>query len=75
METIQIVLEKRLLRAADRVARERRVTRSALVRDALRLYLKRLATLERARQDRAGYTQTDDREFATWDGVTSWPEP
>jgi len=36
METIQVVLDKKLLRAADAAARRTRRNRSALVRDALR---------------------------------------
>jgi metal-responsive CopG/Arc/MetJ family transcriptional regulator len=74
METIQVVLEKALLRATDRVARRRRVNRSALVREALRAYLRRLATAERERQDRAGYLRTPDTEFAVWDHVAAWPD-
>jgi metal-responsive CopG/Arc/MetJ family transcriptional regulator len=36
METVQIVLDKKLLRAADQAARRTKRNRSALVRDALR---------------------------------------
>jgi metal-responsive CopG/Arc/MetJ family transcriptional regulator len=41
METIQIVLDKPLLEAADRAARRARKNRSALVREALREHLQR----------------------------------
>ena len=44
METIQVVLGSTLLRATDGAARRARVNRSALVREALREYLKRLET-------------------------------
>jgi metal-responsive CopG/Arc/MetJ family transcriptional regulator len=74
VETIQIVLEKELLRATDRAARRRKLNRSALVRDALRAYLRRAAVAEREQRDRAGYVETSDGEFAAWDRVTSWPE-
>jgi metal-responsive CopG/Arc/MetJ family transcriptional regulator len=74
METIQIVIEKELLRATDRVARQRRLNRSALVREALRAHLKRLATIEREQRDRAGYVKTGDPEFATWDRIAAWPD-
>ena len=74
METIQIVVDKELLQAADRAARRRRVNRSALVRDALRAYLRRLAVDERERRDRAGYVARPDSEFAVWDGVAAWPD-
>jgi metal-responsive CopG/Arc/MetJ family transcriptional regulator len=74
METIQIVIEKELLRATDRAARQRRVNRSALVREALRAHLQRLAIGERERRDRAGYVGGADREFAVWDQVAAWPD-
>ena len=75
METIQIVLEKELLRATDRAARHRRVNRSALVREALRAHLKRLATVEREHRDRQGYESrpVDPSEFGAWDKVAAWP--
>ncbi|HJU44438.1 MAG TPA: ribbon-helix-helix domain-containing protein [Vicinamibacterales bacterium] len=74
METIQIVLEKALLRATDKAARRRRLNRSALVRDALRDYLRRLAVADRERRDRDGYTKHSDQEFAAWDQVAAWPD-
>lgn len=74
METIQIVLEKELLQATDRAARQRRLNRSALVREALRAHLRRLETRDRERRDRAGYVTAADMEFAPWDRVTAWPD-
>lgn len=74
VKTIQIVIEKELLRATDRAARQRRLNRSALVRDALRAYLRRLAVQERERRDRAGYIGKGDTEFAIWDRVVAWPD-
>jgi metal-responsive CopG/Arc/MetJ family transcriptional regulator len=74
METVQIVIDKELLQAADRAARRRRVNRSALVRDALRAYLRRLAVEERERRDQAGYAGRRDAEFALWDRVAAWPD-
>jgi metal-responsive CopG/Arc/MetJ family transcriptional regulator len=75
METIQVVLEKALLDATDRAARRRRVNRSALVREALRAHLARLATHERERRDREGYARQpiEPDEFA-WGKVASWPD-
>jgi metal-responsive CopG/Arc/MetJ family transcriptional regulator len=72
--TIHVVLEQALIRAADRAARRLNVTRSALIRDALREHLKRLRTRERERLDREGYEKFPDDEFAAWDEVASWPE-
>lgn len=74
METVQIVLDAELLKAVDRAARRRRVNRSALVREALREHLKRLATHERERQDRRGYEAVPDDEFSSWEQVAAWPD-
>jgi metal-responsive CopG/Arc/MetJ family transcriptional regulator len=76
METIQVVLEPALRRAADRAARKRRINRSALVREALREHLKRLAVREREQQDRHGYLvhAAADGEFEEWDGMAAWPD-
>ena len=76
METVQIVLDRELLKAADRAARRRRVNRSALVREALREHLKRLATFENERRDRQGYENRPDTsdEFGVWDRMAAWPE-
>jgi metal-responsive CopG/Arc/MetJ family transcriptional regulator len=74
VETIQIVIDKELLHSIDRVARQRRVNRSALVREALRRHLHQLAVAERERRDRAGYLATADAEFAAWERVAAWPD-
>jgi metal-responsive CopG/Arc/MetJ family transcriptional regulator len=42
METIQVVPDSNLLEAANRVARQLKRNRTALVRDALREYIRRL---------------------------------
>ena len=74
METVQIVIEKDLLQATDRAARRQRLNRSALVREALRAHLHRLAIAERERRDRAGYARRADTEFGAWDRITTWPD-
>jgi Arc/MetJ-type ribon-helix-helix transcriptional regulator len=76
MGTVQIVLGKELLKAADRVARRRHVNRSALVREALREHLRKLAAREREERDRAGYEgrPLEPGEFDVWDKVASWPD-
>ena len=55
METVQIVIDKDLLRAADQAARRTKRNRSALIRDALREHLRRLRVREAEERDRAGY--------------------
>ena len=50
METIQVVLDEELLHATDRVAKRTKLNRSALVREALREYLKKTHYRELERQ-------------------------
>ena len=75
METIQIVLDKKLLQATDRAARETKRNRSALVRDALREHLRRLEIRALQERDRAGYLtqpQVHDESFQ-WEAEAVWP--
>ncbi|MGH9399247.1 MAG: ribbon-helix-helix domain-containing protein [Thermoanaerobaculia bacterium] len=76
METIQVVLDSTLLKAADRAARKLKTNRSALFREALRAHLARLNSLEREKRDREGYLRYPDSmdEPAAWDKVADWPE-
>lgn len=76
METIQIVLDEDLLRAADRAAKRLDVNRSALIREALRRYLKQLQIEALVRRDRAGYERYPDTEpdLTVWEGVAAWPD-
>ena len=74
METIQVVLDAALLRAADRAARRFKINRSALVRDALRSHLAGLAAREREQADRSGYLRAPDRDADLWEKVMAWPE-
>ena len=76
METIQVVLDKKLLRAADAAAKRQKLNRSALIRQALREHLKRMSELERELQDRRGYLQQPqtDEELAGWEEIAAWPE-
>jgi metal-responsive CopG/Arc/MetJ family transcriptional regulator len=76
MEIVQIVLDKKLLHAADQAAKRSRRNRSALVRDALREYLRRLelrASEERDRQGYLGHSQADG-EARAWESEATWPE-
>ena len=76
METIQIVLDEKLLRATDRAARGAKRNRSALVRDALRQHLRRLSIQASEDRDRQGYTATPQRssDSAAWETEAAWPE-
>jgi metal-responsive CopG/Arc/MetJ family transcriptional regulator len=57
MESIHVVLDKKLLQAADRAARRTKRNRSALVRDALREHLRRLEIRALEERDRDGYSK------------------
>ena len=75
METVQIVIDKKLLQATDRAARRTKRNRSALVRDALREHLQKLETLALEERDRLGYsaqgaTRPDSR---LWEAEAAWP--
>jgi metal-responsive CopG/Arc/MetJ family transcriptional regulator len=75
METIQVVLDRKLLQAADRAARRTKQNRSALIRDALRQHLRRLEMRALEQGDREGYAklpQTSE-EHAPWEAEARWP--
>jgi len=76
METIQVVLDAKLLKAADSAARRRKVNRSALIREALHEHLKRLQTRELEEQDRRGYIARPQQaeEFRVWEDAAAWPK-
>jgi len=75
MEVIQIVLDKRLLHAADLAARRTKKNRSALVRDALREHLRTLELRTMEERDRAGYaiSQKTHDEGHDWEAEAAWP--
>jgi metal-responsive CopG/Arc/MetJ family transcriptional regulator len=80
MQIVQIVLDKKLLHAADQAAKSTKRNRSALVRDALREHLRRLELRASEERDRQGYSrrlQTDaqtDVEARGWEAEATWPE-
>jgi len=75
METVQIVLDKKLLRATDQAARQTKRNRSALVRDALREHLQRLEAHAREERDRQGYSRRPQAtdESRVWEAEAAWP--
>jgi metal-responsive CopG/Arc/MetJ family transcriptional regulator len=76
METIQVVLDAKLLKATDLAAKRQKVNRSALIREALQRNLNRLRELELEEQDRRGYLAKPqrDEEFRIWEDAAAWPE-
>ncbi|MFL6462789.1 MAG: ribbon-helix-helix protein, CopG family [Bryobacteraceae bacterium] len=75
METIQIVLDTKLLKAADLAAKRQKVNRSALIRHALQEHLKCLRELELEERDRQGYLAQPQRseEYRPWQDIAAWP--
>ena len=76
METIQVVLDSELLRVTNGAAKRARVNRSALIREALREYIRRLRACEIEARDRQGYRRRPDAagDAAAWEREASWPE-
>ena len=76
METIRLVLDAKLLKAADLAARRQKLNRSALIRQALREHLRRLNTLNLEAIDRRGYAIQPQlvEESSTWEDAAAWPE-
>lgn len=76
METIQVILDAKLLRAADNAAKRQKVNRSELVRRALREHLERLRISELEQRDRRGYQAKPQRveEYGPWEETAAWPE-
>lgn len=73
METIQVVLDKKLLQATDRIARQTKQNRSALVREALREHLRQLEMRAREDRDRQGYL-SKPQDVAAWEAEAVWPK-
>ena len=75
METVQIVLDKKLLQATDLAARRTKRNRSALVREALREHLRRLEVRASEERDRAGYARRPQAEDEShgWEAEAAWP--
>jgi metal-responsive CopG/Arc/MetJ family transcriptional regulator len=76
METIQVVLDAELLKAANREAKKQKQNRSALIRTALQEHLHRLHMKELEEQERRGYLAKpqDPDEYVVWEKEAVWPE-
>jgi metal-responsive CopG/Arc/MetJ family transcriptional regulator len=75
-QTIQVVLDKSLLKAADTAAKRQKMDRSALIRRALQEHLKRLHVLDLEQRERQGYQARPQRveEYLPWEETAAWPE-
>jgi metal-responsive CopG/Arc/MetJ family transcriptional regulator len=76
MQTIQVVLDAKLLKAADTAAKRRKVNRSALIRQALQEHLSRVRLMDLEERDRRGYRAQPQRieEYLPWEETAAWPE-
>lgn len=76
MQTIQVVIDEKLLKATDVAARRRKLNRSLLIRNAIREHLKRLHNLELEQQERHAYKARPQQpeEYLPWLEIAAWPE-
>jgi len=76
METIKVILDAELLNVADATAKRLKITRSALIRQALQEHLRCLRVLELEERDRRGYQAQPQRieEYRPWEEAAAWPE-
>jgi metal-responsive CopG/Arc/MetJ family transcriptional regulator len=76
MQTIQVVMDAKLLKAADTAAKRRKVNRSALIRQALQEHLSRVRMMDLEERDRRGYEAHPQRveEYLPWEETAAWPE-
>jgi metal-responsive CopG/Arc/MetJ family transcriptional regulator len=70
-----VVLDDDLLELADVVAKQQRINRSALIREALRTHLKTLHYKKLEQQEREAYRRRPDdaSEVRRWEKVADWP--
>ncbi|MGH9646901.1 MAG: ribbon-helix-helix protein, CopG family [Bryobacteraceae bacterium] len=76
METIQVVIDSKLRQVADRLAKRKKVNRSALMREALREYAERERIREMEERERRAYLahpQTEE-EIYLWEREIAWPD-
>lgn len=76
MATIHVVLGDALLELTDELASKKNVNRSALIREALRSYLKKVRYQELERHERRAYERRPDDldEVHRWGRVADWPD-
>src|SRR4051812_41450286 len=69
MQTIQVVIDEKLLKAADRVAQRTKRNRSELIREALREHLQGLEIRALEDRDRQGYSaqKSTRQESVDWE--------
>ncbi len=75
MQTIQVVIDEKLLKATDRIAQRTKRNRSELIREALREHLRGLETRALEDRDRQGYSaqKSTREESVDWEAEAEWP--
>jgi metal-responsive CopG/Arc/MetJ family transcriptional regulator len=78
MKAVQILMDERLIREADREAKRLHVDRSKLMRTALKQFLRELRTRSLEEQYRRGYESevlpSEDEEVEQWENAQDWPK-
>ncbi len=76
MQTIQVVIDEKLLRETDRVVKKSRINRSALIRSLLAEHVKRVRIRELEEKERDAYRGKPQTkaEIEMWEGMQAWPE-
>jgi len=74
MKTIQMTIDEPLLTEVDRLIRSLNTTRSAFIREALQLALRKYQLLELERQHAEGYARwpVQPGEFDIWVDEQAW---
>jgi metal-responsive CopG/Arc/MetJ family transcriptional regulator len=77
MKTIQMTIDDRLLKAVDKLTRERKTTRSAIIREALQSEIRRQQTREKEARHAEGYARNPvaGGEFDLWVDEQDWGAP
>ena len=75
MQTIQVVIDEKLLKATDRAAQRTKRNRSELIREALREHLRGLEVRALEERDRQGYSAQRSTldEPVDWEAQAEWP--
>ena len=74
MKTIQMTIDEHLLKRVDQITRQRKITRSAFIRDALESEINRQQTREKEAQHAEGYLHRPIKpgEFDVWLTEQDW---
>ena len=74
MKTIQMTIDEPLLAKVDQMIQTLNMTRSAFIREALELALRRQAMAELERKHAEGYARhpVEPGEFDVWEGEQAW---